>query len=84
MNALLITGDKFGTSMLYGNGAGGDATASAVVTNLVEAINFSSGKDLRNKNIFKSSGEKVRLILEKMKILSALFISEFMHVIYLV
>ena len=58
MNALLITGDKFGTSMLYGNGAGGDATASAVVTNLVEAINFSSGKDLRNKNIFKSSGEK--------------------------
>ena len=49
MNALLITGDKFGTSMLYGNGAGGDATASAVVTNLVEAINFSSGKDLRNK-----------------------------------
>ena len=57
MNALLVTGDKFGTSMLYGNGAGGDATASAVVTNLVVAINFSSGKDLRNKNIFKNSGE---------------------------
>ena len=56
MNALQITGDKFGTSMLYGHGAGGDATASAVITNLVEAINFSSGQDLRNKNIFKNSG----------------------------
>jgi len=57
MNALMVTGDKFGTSMLYGNGAGGDATASAVVTNLVEAINFASGKDLRNKNIFENSGK---------------------------
>ncbi|MDG2159205.1 MAG: homoserine dehydrogenase [Gammaproteobacteria bacterium] len=56
MNAVLITGDKFGTSMLYGHGAGGDATASAVVSNLVEAINFSSNKDLRNKIIFKNSG----------------------------
>ena len=42
--------------MLYGHGAGGDATASAVVSNLVEAINFSSNKDLRNKIIFKNSG----------------------------
>ncbi|MBT5406564.1 MAG: homoserine dehydrogenase, partial [Gammaproteobacteria bacterium] len=56
MNALLVTGDKFGTSMLYGNGAGGDATASAVVANLVEAINFSCNRDMRNKSIFKNSG----------------------------
>ena len=56
MNALLVTGDKFGTSMLYGHGAGGDATASAVVANLVEAINFSCNKDMRNKSIFKNSG----------------------------
>ena len=56
MNAVLITGDKFGTSMLYGHGAGGDATASAVVSNLVDAINFSSNNDVINKNLFKNSG----------------------------
>ena len=34
MNAVKIIGDKFGTSMLYGHGAGGAATASAVVSNI--------------------------------------------------
>ena len=34
MNAVRIVGDKFGTSLLYGHGAGGDATASAVVSNI--------------------------------------------------
>lgn len=56
MNALLIKGDRFGTSMLYGNGAGGDATASAVTSNLVEAINFSIGNDTSSKNILDSFG----------------------------
>jgi homoserine dehydrogenase len=74
MNALLVTGDKFGTSMLYGNGAGGDATASAVVTNLVEAINFSSGKDLRNRSIFKNSGEHSFNIAKNEDIISPFYL----------
>ena len=56
MNALLIKGDKFGTSMLYGNGAGGDATASAVVSNLVEAYNFINGKDYSSQNMRDNFG----------------------------
>jgi homoserine dehydrogenase len=34
--------------MFYGHGAGGDATASAVIANLVEAINFDQGVDRTN------------------------------------
>ena len=44
-NSILINGDKFGTSMLYGNGAGGDATASAVISDLVDAINYVSNEN---------------------------------------
>jgi len=36
MNAIAITGDKVGETMFYGAGAGGDATASAVIANLIE------------------------------------------------
>ncbi|MGE4397919.1 MAG: homoserine dehydrogenase [Campylobacterales bacterium] len=36
MNAVAITGDKVGETMFYGAGAGGDATASAVIANLIE------------------------------------------------
>ena len=79
MNALLVTGDKFGTSMLYGNGAGGDATASAVITNLVEAINFSSGKDLRNKNIFKSIGKNSLNISKNEDIVSPFYLRIYAH-----
>jgi homoserine dehydrogenase len=79
MNALMVTGDKFGTSMLYGNGAGGDATASAVVTNLVEAINFASGKDLRNKNIFENSGKHSFNITKNENILSPFYLRIYAH-----
>ena len=51
MNALMVKGDRFGTSMLYGNGAGGEATASAVISNLVDAINFATGVDISSINI---------------------------------
>ncbi len=40
MNAIRTKGDKFGTSMLYGHGAGGAATASAVVSNIIDFNNF--------------------------------------------
>ena len=58
MNALMIRGDRFGTSMLYGNGAGGDATASAVTSNLVDAINFATGIDTSSFNISNDSGSE--------------------------
>ena len=58
MNAILIKGDKFGKSMLYGHGAGGEATASAVVANIIEAINYASKTDLTNQLLLKSMGTK--------------------------
>ena len=36
MNGVAIVGDKVGETMYYGAGAGGDATASAVIANLIE------------------------------------------------
>ena len=74
MNALLVTGDKFGTSMLYGNGAGGDATASAVVANLVEAINFSCNRDMRNESIFKNSGSHSYDVMKNDDIMSPFYL----------
>jgi homoserine dehydrogenase len=35
-NAVFLVGDKIGTQMFYGRGAGGDATGAAVVSDLVE------------------------------------------------
>ena len=39
--------------MLYGNGAGGDATASAVISDLVDAIKYVSNE---NKTSYYSIG----------------------------
>ena len=36
MNAISVVGDKVGETLYYGPGAGGDATASAVVANIVD------------------------------------------------
>jgi len=36
MNAVSVIGDKVGETLYYGPGAGGDATASAVIANLVD------------------------------------------------
>ena len=35
-NAVFLVGDKIGTQMLYGRGAGGEATGAAVVSDLIE------------------------------------------------
>ena len=45
MNSVILKGDRLGTSMLYGHGAGGSATASAVVADIVDAINSIGKKD---------------------------------------
>jgi homoserine dehydrogenase len=43
-NAVFLVGDKIGTQMFYGRGAGGDATGTAVVSDLVEiARDLASG-----------------------------------------
>lgn len=57
MNAVLVKGERFGSSMFYGHGAGGKATASAVISNLVEAINFDQNIDKTNLNISSSIGK---------------------------
>ncbi len=62
MNAVLVKGERFGSSMFYGHGAGGDATASAVVSNLVEAINFDQGLNKTNQKISESIGTKNKKI----------------------
>jgi len=38
MNAISVIGDKVGETLYYGAGAGGDATASAVIANLIDII----------------------------------------------
>lgn len=42
MNAVRTRGDRFGTSLLYGHGAGGDATASAVISNISDYCTHTS------------------------------------------
>jgi homoserine dehydrogenase len=37
-NAVLVEGDAVGTLMFYGRGAGGEPTASAVVSDIIEAL----------------------------------------------
>jgi len=39
MNAVLVKGDALGTSFYYGAGAGDEATASAVIADLIDIIN---------------------------------------------
>jgi homoserine dehydrogenase len=48
MNAVRTVGDCFGTSLLYGHGAGGEATASAVISNIKDFCIFK--KYVSNKN----------------------------------
>ncbi len=52
MNAIRTKGDKFGTSMLYGHGAGGEATASAVVSNILDFSNFKNVSKIKTTNNF--------------------------------
>jgi homoserine dehydrogenase len=42
MNGISVVGDRVGETLYYGPGAGGDATASAVVANIIDIVR--SGK----------------------------------------
>ncbi|MFA7069800.1 MAG: homoserine dehydrogenase, partial [Sulfurimonas sp.] len=43
MNGISVVGDKVGETLYYGAGAGGDATASAVIANLIDIARSSKG-----------------------------------------
>jgi len=50
-NAIFLVGDKLGTQMFYGRGAGGDATGAAVVSDLIEIARDLSAGRLRAKKV---------------------------------
>jgi len=50
-NAVFLVGDKIGTQMFYGRGAGGDATGAAVVSDLIEISRDLAAGQLSAKNI---------------------------------
>jgi len=50
-NAVFLVGDKIGTQMFYGRGAGGDATGAAVVSDLIEIARDLAAGQLGAKNI---------------------------------
>ena len=61
MNGVSVIGDKVGETMYYGPGAGGDATASAVIANIVDIARRGKGSPMLG---FESShGENLKLIV---------------------
>ena len=54
MNAVAVVGDRVGETMYYGPGAGGDATASAVIADLVDIVRGNQGPMLGYKKGLES------------------------------
>jgi homoserine dehydrogenase len=50
-NAVFLVGDKIGTQMFYGRGAGGDATGAAVVSDLIEIARGLAAGQLHAKKV---------------------------------
>jgi homoserine dehydrogenase len=46
MNGVSVVGDKVGETLYYGAGAGGDATASAVIANIVDIARRGKGSPM--------------------------------------
>ncbi|WP_104721751.1 homoserine dehydrogenase [Helicobacter mesocricetorum] len=53
MNAISVVGDSVGETLYYGAGAGGDATASAVISDIIEIARTKSSPMLGFKNPFE-------------------------------
>ncbi|WP_044419011.1 homoserine dehydrogenase [Halarcobacter anaerophilus] len=60
MNGVSVVGDKVGETMYYGAGAGGDATASAVIANIVDIARRGKGSPMLGFE--KPHGEDIRLM----------------------
>jgi len=54
MNAVTVVGDRVGETMYYGPGAGGDATASAVIADIVDIVRGNQGPMLGYKKGLES------------------------------
>ncbi len=54
MNAVSVVGDRVGQTMYYGPGAGGDATASAVIADIIEIARGNKGPMLGYKKGLES------------------------------
>jgi len=54
MNAVSVVGDRVGETLFYGAGAGGDATASAVIADIVEIVRGNSSPMLGYKKGLES------------------------------
>lgn len=60
MNGVSVIGDKVGETMYYGPGAGGDATASAVIANIVDIARRGKGSPMLG---FETSyGQNIKLM----------------------
>jgi len=59
MNAVSVVGDRVGETMYYGAGAGGDATASAVIADIVDIVRGNQGPMLGYKKGLEGSSLKL-------------------------
>lgn len=66
MNGISVVGDKVGETMFYGAGAGGDATASAVVANIIDIARRGKGSPMLGFE--KQPGEKLSLMSKKISL----------------
>lgn len=57
MNAVSVIGDRVGETMYYGAGAGGDATASAVIADIVDIVRGNTAPMLGFKKSLESGQE---------------------------
>jgi homoserine dehydrogenase len=71
MNGVSVVGDMVGETMYYGPGAGGDATASAVVSNLVDIARSGKSSPMLG---FKKSLESGLTLAKKESITSKYYI----------
>ena len=60
MNGISVVGDKVGETLYYGAGAGGDATASAVVANLIDIARSGKSKPMLGFNKPLEGGLKLK------------------------
>jgi homoserine dehydrogenase len=60
MNAISVVGDKVGETLYYGAGAGGDATASAVISDIISIVRGSNAPMLGYKKPLENGNFRLR------------------------